>query len=184
MSKERKIRNFDFLKQTPPPLPSREEVIQKTAELTGQSAVGEEKDPSVSASVEPVLVSSSTPILTPVEAETKAPVDVLVGTSVEAVAKIGAVVEAEKAVVKEKKEPKKREKVVALPPPPVVVQEIVAKSKVGRRALADSRKPFTTTITVDNKRRLRQLCAEHDIAMSDVINEILSAHFDQRTPIF
>lgn len=127
MSKERKVRNFDFLKETPPPLPSREEVIQKTAELTGQSAVGEEK---------------------------------------------------------EKKEVKKRQKAVELPSPPIVVQEIVAKSKVGRRALIDSRKPFTTTITVDNKRRLRQLCAEHDIAMSDVINEILSAHFDQRTPIF
>ncbi len=176
MSKERKVRNFDFLKQTPPPLPSREEVIQKTAELTGQSPVGEERVPSVSGLVETV----STPIAVP-----------LVGGIADSVPTISAsvkpvveVVERVKPVEKAKKEVKKRQKVVELPSPPVAVQEIVAKSKVGRRALADSRKPFTTTITVDNKRRLRQLCAEYDIAMSDVINEILSAHFDQRTPIF
>ena len=86
-------------------------------------------------------------------------------------------------VEKEKKEPQKRHKTVE-PPPPPVVQPIIEKSKVGRKALVDIRKPFTTTITVDNKRQLRQLCAEHDIAMSDVINEILSAHFEQRTPNF
>ena len=175
MSKERKVRNFDFLKQTPPPLPSREEVIQKTAELTGQSPVGEEKVPSVSGPVETV----STPIVVPVVADIAA-VSSTVSASAQPVVEVGEVV---KSVEKEKKEVKKRQKTVELPPPPVVVQEIVAKSKVGRRALADSRKPFTTTITVDNKRRLRQLCAEHDIAMSDVINEILSAHFDQRTPV-
>ena len=177
MSKERKVRNFDFLKQTPPPLPSREEVIQKTAELTGQSPVGEEKVPSVSGLVETV----STPIVAPVVADV-ATVSSAVSASAQPVVEV---VEVVKSVEKEKKEVKKRQKAVELPPPPpVVVQEIIAKPKVGRRALADSRKPFTTTITVDNKRRLRQLCAEHDIAMSDVINEILSAHFDQRTPVF
>jgi hypothetical protein len=166
MSKERKVRNFDFLKQTPPPLPSREEVIQKTAELTGQSAVGEEKTPSVSAPIEVIAA----PVL-PVEA-----VAAIVSEAVvEAVA-------AAKPVEKEKKTVQKRQK-TAEPPPPVV-QAIVEKSKVGRRALADARKPFTTTITLNNKRQLRQLCAEHDIAMSDVINEILAAHFEQRTPNF
>ena len=176
MSKERKVRNFDFLKQTPPPLPSREEVIQKTAELTGQSPVGEEKVPSVSRPVETV----STPIVAPDVADVAA-VSSTVSASAQSVVEAAEVV---KPVEKQKKEVKKRQKAVELPPPPpVVVQEIMAKPKVGRRALADSRKPFTTTITVDNKRRLRQLCAEHDIAMSDVINEILSAHFDQRTPV-
>ena len=180
MSKERKVRNFDFLKQTPPPLPSREEVIQKTAELTGQSPVGEEKVPSVSGFVETV----STPIVAPVVADVAADAAVVAPTISASVKPVAEVAEAVKFVEKQKKEVKKRQKAVELPPPPVVVQEIMAKPKVGRRALADSRKPFTTTITVDNKRRLRQLCAEHDIAMSDVINEILSAHFDQRTPVF
>jgi hypothetical protein len=64
------------------------------------------------------------------------------------------------------------------------VEVVVEKSKVGRKALVDTRKPFTTTITVDNKRQLRQLCAEYDIAMSDVINEILAAHFEKRPPSF
>ena len=157
MSKERKVRNFDFLKQTPPPLPSREEVIQKTAELTGQSPVGEEKVPSVSGPVETV----SMPVVVPVAADV-ATVSSTVSASAQPVAEA---VEAVKPVEKEKKEVKKRQKVVELPPPPVVVQEIIAKPKVGRRALTDSRKPFTTTITLDNKRRLRQLCAEHDIAV-------------------
>ena len=165
MSKERKVRNFDFLKQTPPTLPSREEVIQKTAELTGQWRVaGEENAPSVSA-----------------------PVEAVVGVFAEVVAEVVAEVFAEvvapaKPVEKEKKVASKRPK--AVEPPPPVVQTIVEKSKVGRRALVDARKPFTTTITLNNKRQLRQLCAEHDIAMSDVINEILSAHFDQRLPSF
>ena len=161
MSKERKVRNFDFLKQSPPTLPSREEVIQKTAELTGQWRVaGEENAPSVSA-----------------------PVEAVVGVVTEVVAEVFAeVVAPAKPVEKEKKVAFKRPK--AVEPPPPVVQTIVEKSKVGRRALVDARKPFTTTITLNNKRQLRQLCAEHDIAMSDVINEILSAHFDQRLPSF
>jgi hypothetical protein len=154
MSKERKVRNFDFLKQTPSELPSRAEVIQKTAELTGQLPVGEEKPPSVSP---PIAVVSA-----PVAAVTEA-------------------IAPAKKIEKEKKTVKKRQK-IAEPPP--VVQTIVEKSKVGRRALVDTRKPFTTTITLNNKRQLRQLCAEHDIAMSDVINEILAAHFEQRTPNF
>ncbi len=164
MSKERKVRNFDFLKQTPPPLPSREEVIQKTAELTGQSTVVEEKTPSVSEPIEAIPVPVS-----PVE---KAEVTV---TEVVAIAK---------PVEKERKVVQKRQKMAEPPLPPPVVQAIVEKSKVGRRALADARKPFTTTITLNNKRQLRQLCAEHDIAMSDVINEILAAHFEQRMPNF
>ena len=176
MSKERKVRNFDFLKQTPPPLPSREEVIQKTAELTGQSPVGEEKVPSVSGPVETV----STPVVVAAVVD----VSVVAPTVSASVKPVAEVVEVVKSVEKEKKEVKKRQKVVEPSPPSVVVQAIIAKSKVGRRALVDSRKPFTTTITVDNKRRLRQLCADHDIAMSDVINEILSAHFNQRSPIF
>lgn len=155
MSKERKVRNFDFLKQTPSELPSRAEVIQKTAELTGQLPVGEEKPPLVS----------------PPIAGVSAPVDA-----------VTEVIAPAKRVGKEKKTVKKRQK--AVEPPPPVVQAIVEKSKVGRRALVDTRKPFTTTITLSNKRQLRQLCAEHDIAMSDVINEILSAHFEQRTPNF
>ena len=52
MAKERKTRNFDFLKNPQPELPSREEVIQKTVELTGQSLVIAEVPPSVSTSVE------------------------------------------------------------------------------------------------------------------------------------
>jgi hypothetical protein len=162
MSKDRKIRNFDFLKQAPSELPSREEVIQKTAELTGQKRVGE-GDPSVSGSIQTVLepppAKIRTPISTPIE-----------------VATIAA------PIKKEKEVQEKRVKVVKNPTP--VAPPIVEKAKVGRRALIDTRKPFTTTITVDNKRRLRQLCAEYDIAMSDVINEILSAHFEQRTPTF
>lgn len=175
MSKERKVRNFDFLKQTPPPLPSREEVIQKTAELTGQSpVVGAEKDSSVSTPIEAV----STPV-TPV-ASIEVVAESVSATASEAVM---GVVEVTKTIEKEKKVVQKRQKVVELPPPPVV-EAIVEKSKVGRRALADARKPFTTTITLNNKRQLRQLCAEHDIAMSDVINEILAAHFEQRMPNF
>ena len=165
MSKERKVRNFDFLKQTPPELPSREEVIQKTAELTGQLPVGEEKPPSVPAPIEAIF----TPIIVPVE--------VVKEVIIEAIAVV-------QPAEKEKKVVQKRQKVVEPPPLPPVVQAIVEKSKVGRRALADARKPFTTTITLNNKRQLRQLCAEHDIAMSDVINEILAAHFEQRTPNF
>lgn len=182
MSKERKVRNFDFLKQTSSPLPSREEVIQKTAELTGQSTVGEEKAPSVSAPIEavsqpiaPVLPVAPSEMVTIAVSETTS--EVASKTVVE------TVVEA-KPVEKEKKTVQKRQKAVEPPPPPPVVQAIVEKSKVGRRALADVRKPFTTTITLNNKRQLRQLCAEHDIAMSDVINEILAAHFEQRTPNF
>jgi hypothetical protein len=169
MSKDRKVRNFDFLKQAPSELPSREEVIQKTAELTGQKRVGEGDSreggtgSSVSESVqtvfEPQTVKIIAPISTPIE-----------------VATIAA------PIKKEKEVQEKRAKVVKVPTS--VAPPVVEKAKVGRRALIDTRKPFTTTITVDNKRRLRQLCAEHDIAMSDVINEILSAHFEQRTPTF
>ena len=162
MSKDRKIRNFDFLKQAPSELPSREEVIQKTAELTGQKRVGE-GDPSVSGSIQTVLEPPPAKIITPIS------------TPIE-VATIAA------PMKKEKEVQDKRVKVVKNPTP--IAPPIVEKAKVGRRALIDTRKPFTTTITVDNKRRLRQLCAEHDIAMSDVINEILSAHFEQRTPTF
>jgi hypothetical protein len=167
MSKDRKVRNFDFLKQTPTELPSREEVIQKTAELTGQKRVGEE-DPSVS---EPIFVVPEPPVVKIVE-----PIVPTIPTPV----KVAEIV-APMAIEKEKKAPIKKPKAVE---PPPVVQAIVEKGKVGRRALVDTRKPFTTTITVDNKRQLRQLCAEYDIAMSDVINEILSAHFEQRTPSF
>ena len=169
MSKDRKVRNFDFLKQAPSELPSREEVIQKTAELTGQKRVGEgdareggtgsSVSESIHTVIEPPPVKIIAPILTPIE-----------------VATIAA------PMKKEKEVQDKRVKVVKNPTP--IAPPIVEKAKVGRRALIDTRKPFTTTITVDNKRRLRQLCAEHDIAMSDVINEILSAHFEQRTPTF
>jgi hypothetical protein len=173
MSKDRKVRNFDFLKQAPSELPSREEVIQKTAELTGQKRVGEGDfreggaGSTVSEAIqtvpEPLIVKiiepSAPPISQPIEvAAIVAPID------------------------KAKEVQQKRPKVVKVPTP--VAPPIVEKAKVGRRALIDTRKPFTTTITVDNKRRLRQLCAEYDIAMSDVINEILSAHFEQRTPTF
>ena len=151
MSKERKTRNFDFLKQALPELPSREEVIQKTAELTGTAFESPEVPPSVKVAIEPIVV----------------PVEVKLPT------------EKKK---KEQKETQKPPKVVAsiLPDEPIIIE----KGKVGRRALADSRKPFTTTITVDNKRRLRELCAKYDIAMSDVINEILAAQFEQRPSQF
>ena len=199
MSKDRKVRNFDFLKQTPPPLPSREEVIQKTAELTGQTiiGVGEEQTPSVSAPIEaiptsvevgtvpvvtaPINTSISTPISMPVAAAVSPAITPPV-VIVEKVVEVPTEIEEVAAPVeKEKKAIQKKVKTVE-PPPAVAVS--VEKSKVGRKALIDTRKPFTTTITVDNKKRLRQLCAEYDIAMSDVINEILSAHFDQRTPSF
>jgi hypothetical protein len=193
MSKDRKVRNFDFLKQTPPPLPSREEVIQKTAELTGQSVVGEELTPSVSAPIEvvsapvevvtvPVITTPiSTPIITPVSAPSPPPV-VVVEKVVEVPAEVVVVPTPIAATVeKEKKAIQKKVKTVEVP---LAVAAPAEKSKVGRKALVDTRKPFTTTITVDNKKRLRQLCAEYDIAMSDVINEILSAHFDQRAPSF
>ncbi len=168
MSKERKVRNFDFLKQTPPELPSREEVIQKTAELTGQLPVVEEKALPKKGR-DKLLVSA------PIEA---------VSAPVQVAEVVAEVIAAAKLVEKEKKVVQKRPKAVEPPPPPPVVQAVVEKSKVGRRALVDTRKPFTTTITLNNKRQLRQLCAEHDIAMSDVINEILAAHFEQRTPNF
>jgi hypothetical protein len=159
MSKERKTRNFDFLKQIPPELPSREEVIQKTAELTGTTFQSPEVTPSP-------IVSGFATVSTPVE--------VLVVPK-----KVKLPVE------KKKKEPKltpMTQKTVTsiLPVEPIIVE----KAKVGRKALADSRKPFTTTITVDNKRRLRELCAQYDIAMSDVINEILAAQFEQRPSQF
>ncbi|MDZ7876163.1 MAG: hypothetical protein U5L45_00755 [Saprospiraceae bacterium] len=192
MSKDRKVRNFDFLKQTPPPLPSREEVIQKTAELTGQPLVGEGLTPSVSVPFEaisaPVLVVTepviTTPISTPVSAQI-APVIVIAEKVVEVPAKVSTeiVVVATPAVEKEKKTVQKKVKTIETPSVPIVAAHI-EKSKAGRKALIDTRKPFTTTITVDNKKRLRQLCAEYDIAMSDVINEILAAHFDQRSPKF
>ena len=187
MAKERKVRNFDFLKQTPSPLPSREEVIQKTAELTGQSPVSDEMTPSVSGPIEAVSAPISVPVSASVEVVSEATMEVAAEIAAEVVAEIVAaakpVAQVEKAE-KEKKVVQKRQKVAEIPPPPPVVQMIVEKSKVGRRALADARKPFTTTITLNNKRQLRQLCAEHDIAMSDVINEILAAHFEQRTPNF
>ena len=189
MAKERKVRNFDFLKQTPSPLPSREEVIQKTAELTGQSPVSDEMTPSVSGPIEAVSAPISVPVSASVEVVSEATMEVAAEIAAEVVAEIVAaakpVAQVEKAE-KEKKVVQKRQKVVETPslPPPSVVQTLVEKTKVGRRALADARKPFTTTITLNNKRQLRQLCAEHDIAMSDVINEILAAHFEQRTPNF
>jgi hypothetical protein len=165
MSKDRKVRNFDFLKQAPSELPSREEVIQKTAELTGQKRVGE-GDPSVLGPIQAVSEPSIVRIEPPIPP---------ISTPIEVIALATP-------IDKEKEAQQKRPKVVKVPTP--VAPLIVEKAKVGRRALVDTRKPFTTTITVDNKRRLRQLCAEHDIAMSDVINEILSAHFEQRTPTF
>ena len=188
MSKERKVRNFDFLKQAASPLPSREEVIQKTAELTGQSPVGEETTPSVSGPIDAVSAPISAPVEAFKEATTEVATEVIAETvkgTVAAVVATAKPAEKVKKVEKEKKNEKvvqKRPKVLETPPP--VVQTLVEKSKVGRRALTDARKPFTTTITLNNKRQLRQLCAEHDIAMSDVINEILAAHFEQRTPNF
>ncbi len=150
MSKERKTRNFDFLKQTLPELPSREEVIQKTAELTGTTFENPEVPPSVSAAVE----TPSAPIKVKIPSE------------------------------KKKKEPKPAPKLQKAVASVLPIEPVVEKAKVGRKALADSRKPFTTTITVDNKRRLRELCAKYDIAMSDVINEILAAQFEKRTSQF
>jgi hypothetical protein len=146
MSKDRKARNFDFLKNPLPELPSREEVIQKTVELTGQTLVTVAEAPSVS---------------TPVEAKKTKP-----------------------------KEPKAKTAAPKAAKPKPIKQAIVAeptpkeKGKVGRKALEDTRKPFTSTITSENKRRLRQLCAEYDIAMSDALNELLSAQFEQRPPKF
>jgi hypothetical protein len=172
MSKDRKVRNFDFLKQAPSELPSREEVIQKTAELTGQKRVGERdsREGGTGSSVlGPIQAASEPPI---VKIEPPVPP---ISTPIEVTA-------IARPIDKEKEVQQKRAKVVKNLTP--VAPLIVEKAKVGRRALVDTRKPFTTTITVDNKRRLRQLCAEHDIAMSDVINEILSAHFEQRTPTF
>ena len=200
MSKDRKVRNFDFLKQTPPPLPSREEVIQKTAELTGQTivGVGERQTLSVSAPIEvilaPVEVVAVPVVTTPISTSIGTPINMPVAASVsttvtppvvivEKIVKVPTeVVEVTAPTIeKEKKTIQKKVKMVEVP---TVAVAPVEKSKVGRKALIDTRKPFTTTITVDNKKRLRQLCAEYDIAMSDVINEILSAHFDQRAPSF
>jgi hypothetical protein len=188
MSKDRKVRNFDFLKQTPPPLPSREEVIQKTAELTGQTVVGEGLIPppieAVSAPVEVVTVPVvMTPISTPISTAVSTPIApplVIVEKIVEVPTEVVVVPPPIAPVDKEKKAIQKKVKTVEVP----TVAAPAEKSKVGRKALVDTRKPFTTTITVDNKKRLRQLCAEYDIAMSDVINEILSAHFAQRAPTF
>ncbi len=148
MAKERKTRNFDFLKNPQPELPSREEVIQKTVELTGQSLVIAETPPSVLIVVEPEIPKA-------VENKSKK-------------AKIEPVLP--------KETPKRVKQALIAEPIPK------EKSKVGRRALEDARKPFTSTITVDNKRKLRQLCAEYDIAMSDALNEILAAQFEKRPP--
>ncbi len=175
MSKDRKVRNFDFLKQTPTELPSREEVIQKTAELTGQKRVGEEdarEGGAGSSASAPILVVPEPPIVR------------IVAPTVPSIPTPTAIEIIDTPIEKEKKAPVKKPKAVEPPPVVATIVAIAEKGKVGRRALIDARKPFTTTITVDNKRRLRQLCAEHDIAMSDVINEILSAHFEQRTPNF
>lgn len=148
MAKERKTRNFDFLKNPQPELPSREEVIQKTVELTGQSLVIAEVPPSVSTSVESEIPNT-------------------VGNTSK---------KAKKEPTLPKETPKRLKQALIEEPMPK------EKSKVGRRALEDSRKPFTSTITVDNKRKLRQLCAEYDIAMSDALNEILAAQFEKRPP--
>ena len=144
MIKERKTRNFDFLKTPLPELPSREEVIQKTVELTGQSSV--EIPPLV-----PTVVEVPAEVPKPIKAKT-----------------------VKKEPKSTQKAPKQAKKSTAAVP--------TEKSKVGRRALEDARKPFTSTITVDNKKRLRQLCAEYDIAMSDALNEMLSAQFENRAP--
>jgi hypothetical protein len=148
MAKERKTRNFDFLKKPQPELPSREEVIQKTVELTGQALVITEIPPSVSTSAE---------------------------------SEIPKTVENKRKTVK--KEPKVRKETPKRQKQALMVEPMPKeKSKVGRRALEDTRKPFTSTITVENKRKLRQLCAEYDIAMSDALNEILAAQFEKRPP--
>ena len=144
MTKERKTRNFDFLKNPLQELPSREEVIQKTVELTGQTLVSSEIPPSVSK---------------PVEAEKVTPKPIKAKTSTQ-------------------------KPINPIQQPKTINAELKEKPKVGRRALVDTRKPFTSTITVENKRRLRQLCAEFDIAMSDALNEILSAQFEKREPIY
>lgn len=151
MAKERKTRNFDFLKEPLPELPSREEVIQKTVELTGQPSVNIEVAPSVPI---PIMEVETLPV---VEKATKP---------------------AKKKPVSPKKSPKPTKQSLLAEEAPK------EKSKVGRRALEDTRKPFTSTITVDNKKRLRQLCAEYDIAMSDALNEILAAQFEKRAPIY
>ena len=150
MTKERKTRNFDFLKNPLPELPSREEVIQKTVELTGQTLVSSEIPPSVSK---------------PVEAEKVTPKPI-------------------KAKTPTQKPIKTPKPIKPIQQPRTINAELKEKPKVGRRALVDIRKPFTSTITVENKRRLRQLCAEFDIAMSDALNEILSAQFEKREPIY
>ena len=127
MSKDRKVRNFDFLKQAPSELPSREEVIQKTAELTGQKRVGEgdsreggtgsSVSEPIQTVVEPPPVKIIAPILTPIQ-----------------VAAIAAPVEKQKEVQE------KRAKVVKIPAP--AIPPIVEKAKVGRRALLDTRAEF------------------------------------------
>lgn len=154
MAKERKTRNFDFLKEPLPELPSREEVIQKTVALTGQASVS-----SVSIEVPPS-------VLTPI-------IDIEIPKEVEKTIK-----PAKKKAVTPSKSPKPTKKTL-------LVEDVPKeKSKVGRPALEDTRKPFTSTITVENKKRLRQLCAEYDIAMSDALNEILAAQFEKRPPIY
>ena len=164
MAKERKTRNFDFLKEPQPELPSREEVIQKTVALTGQGLINDEpalySQPSQDVpSVLPLIVEVETP--KPVE-EIPKPIEETPKT-------------VEKKPISPKIIAKNAKKTVVIEPAP-------EKLKVGRKALEDARKPFTSTITVENKRRLRQLCAEYDIAMSDALNEILSAQFEKRQP--
>ncbi len=154
MAKERKTRNFDFLKNPQSELPSREEVIQKTVELTGQSLVIAEVPPSPKESSRTVSTAVELEIPKTVENKSK---------------------KAKKEPVLPKETPKQVKQAL-------IPDEPKEKSKVGRRALEDSRKPFTSTITVDNKRKLRQLCAEYDIAMSDALNEILAAQFEKRPP--
>lgn len=149
MAKERKVRSFDFLKQPLAELPTREEVIQKTVEITGLSV--ENTPPSVSATVvEKEAVPTPTNIIS------------------EAAPKKTAAPKAPKA-----------QKTT------LIVEEIPKeKAKVGRKALEDARKPFTSTITVENKKKLRQLCAEYDISMSDALNEMLAAQFEKRSSIY
>ena len=160
MAKERITRNFDFLKNPLPELPSREEVIQKTVELTGQPSV-------VAAEVPPSRKNRDRSVSTPIEVAVEVPKPVK-----------KQVVKKTTAPPKTKAQPKQVKQAIVAEPEPK------EKGKVGRRALEDARKPFTSTITVDNKRRLRQLCAEYDIAMSDALNEMLSAQFEKREPIY
>lgn len=157
MAKERKTRNFDFLKEPQPELPSREEVIQKTVALTGQGLINDE----TALYSQP---SQDVPLVLPLTVEAETP------KRVEEIPKM-----VEKKPVSPKIIAKNAKKTVVIEPAP-------EKLKVGRKALEDARKPFTSTITVENKRRLRQLCAEYDIAMSDALNEILSAQFEKRQP--